>query len=74
MQAREQVRATDKNECTASVTSASQPRGPYKANFKFNGKCNYCKKPGHKVADCKKLKAKNLNGNNSVERGVHGEN
>ena len=32
----------------------------------FTGTCHYCKKPGHKISDCKKLKDKNrASGKNS---------
>ena len=30
-----------------------------KDNGHFTGTCHYCKKPGHKISDCKKLKDKN---------------
>ena len=30
-----------------------------KDNRHFTGTCHYCKKPGHKISDCKKLKDKN---------------
>ena len=35
-------------------------------NGHFTGTCHYCKKPGHKISDCKKLKDKNrASGKNS---------
>ena len=37
-----------------------------KDNGHFTGTCHYCKKPGHKISDCKKLKDKNrASGKNS---------
>ena len=39
-----------------------------KDNGHFTGTCHYCKKPGHKISDCKKLKDKNrASGKNSGE-------
>ena len=39
-----------------------------KDNGHFTGTCHYCKKPGHKICDCKKLKDKNrASGRNSGE-------
>ena len=39
-----------------------------KDNGHFTGTCHYCKKPGHKISDCKKLKHKNrASGKNSGE-------
>ena len=49
--------------CEADPSSAFTARfkGPSKGNNrdpKVNSSCLYCKKPGHKVEDCYKLKAK----------------
>ena len=39
-----------------------------KDNGHFTGTCHYCKKPGHKISDCRKLKDKNrASGKNSGE-------
>ena len=37
-----------------------------KDNGRFTGTCHYCKKPGHKISDCKKLKDKNRASKNLV--------
>ena len=73
-QARETAKTADKNDQSRSsyTCDTKEPGGS-----RFKGTCFYCKRVGHKVQDCFKLKKKEQEGLNEVvpvERGSHVEN